>query len=140
MSAAALRVLPYDDIENRSELLPGRLERLREAKHPSLQLLEDKIELETKQDRVIPVAHTAAAKTLISDYRGHSLKGPYPRWLIVVFAVGIIVSAIGVLLLIVVPFTKMGGLRIASASCLVIGTIAVALSLLRGQDLEESPS
>jgi hypothetical protein len=140
MSAAALRVLPYDDVENRCELLPARLERMREAKHPSLQLLEAKSELEAKQEKAIPFGHTVAAEPVILNHVRGRVQETYPRWLIMVFAAGIIVSAIGLLLLAVVPFAKMPSLGIVSASCLVIGTTAVALSLLRGQDLEEFPS
>jgi hypothetical protein len=61
----------------------------------------------------------------------------YPQWLIIVFAAGIIISALGLLFLAIVPFAKIDGLKLDSASCLVVGTVSIALSLLRGQDLEE---
>lgn len=58
------------------------------------------------------------------------------EWLIIVFAAGVIISALGLLVLAISAFARIDDLKLASASCLVVGTICVALSLLRGEDLD----
>jgi hypothetical protein len=66
------------------------------------------------------------------------MRPSYPQWLIIAFAAGVIISALGLLILAIAAFAKIDGLKLASALCLVVGTICVELSLLRGQDLEGS--
>lgn len=65
-----------------------------------------------------------------------SLDSGYPSWLITIFGLGATILVIGLILLVATAFTHATSIGIASASCMVIGTVAVALSLLRGEDIE----
>jgi hypothetical protein len=59
----------------------------------------------------------------------------YPKWLINVFAVGSIVTVIGVLLLVAAALTKIKAIDAAGGIAAAIGTVSVALAVLRGQDI-----
>jgi hypothetical protein len=148
MSALALRVLPYSEAEHDTALLmrlPARLMRPEESNHQSFQLSNLKNEIKV-------VRHQTVASTLsrIVENNGEPPTFPGPtaaetanhansdllpsEATVKVFAVGIFVVLIGLILLLVLAFTKNKDLGLLSASCLVVGTGAVALSLLRGQD------
>jgi hypothetical protein len=55
MSSAALRVLPYDESENGSALLPTRLVRPTEQAHYSLYFIDLKSGLDREPDQLDPL-------------------------------------------------------------------------------------
>jgi hypothetical protein len=61
----------------------------------------------------------------------------YPRALVLAFGFGIAIFMIGFVGLVARPLIKDQGLHIAAAGVLALGAIIVALSLLRGQDIDE---
>jgi hypothetical protein len=139
MSSAALRVLPYDEFENGSALLPTRLVRPTEQTRHPLNIVDLKSGLKEGSDQAEPLT---LSRIVENNGEPPTFPGPlvsvnvHPNWLIRMFAGGVIVGAVGLILLILMPFTHMDSIGIAAASCLVIGTTTVALSLLRGQDIE----
>jgi hypothetical protein len=81
--------------------------------------------------RRIPVRTTRTAQTVP---QGHFRS---PRYLVIIFAAGLFVGALGILLLTLGFFVKIDGLNLASSLLLAVGATTVALALLRGQDLNE---
>jgi hypothetical protein len=146
MSYASLRSLPYEEAEN--SLLPARLFRLHENSHPWLELVELKAQMSEKSGESLPLSSSRIVENngepptfpdpaaVMGDAEEINLAEAAADPKVKVFAIGIIVIFIGLLLLIALVFTKSKEPGLASASCLVIGTSAVALSLLRGQDRE----
>jgi hypothetical protein len=61
----------------------------------------------------------------------------HPSWLINVFSAGLIVAVVGLLVLFISAFFKARALDVVGAVLTAGGTLAVALSVLRGQDLEK---
>ncbi len=63
-----------------------------------------------------------------------------PRYLVISFAVGVVLFVLGVILLGVSIFARGGTAISVSAAFLAVGSLVVAFSLLRGQDLDERVS
>src|SRR6266478_3527975 len=110
MSAAALRILPYDEVENCSDLLPARLMNIREVKHPAFQLLELKLEITGKSETgESPAAHAMndATQTIVdggvyfNSITRNDAQIVYPTWLIKIFALGIITGLAGMVLVVI---------------------------------------
>lgn len=64
-----------------------------------------------------------------------SLLYEYPKWLINMFMWGCVFGVLGIILLVVTPFLKMKGGDIAGGVFSAVGAVAVALAILRGQDV-----
>ena len=137
MSYSALRSLPYDESEDNSSLLPARLVRPSESAQSS-SVIELKLVLEQKDRDITPslsrVVENNGVPTTFPE--PPPVDSGYPRWLINIFGSGLVILAVGLTLLVVSVFTHATSAGVASASCLVIGTAAIALSLLRGEDIE----
>lgn len=137
MSYAALRALPYDKSESKSALLPGRLVRPSEGTQV-FEGVELKLILNEKAEHVVSSLSRVVENEGVPPTfpEPDVLEADYRDWCVNAFGAGVIIVAIGLILLVVLSFTRTTAIGIASASCLVIGTSAVALSLLRGEDIE----
>jgi hypothetical protein len=60
-----------------------------------------------------------------------------PRYLVVAFAVGLIIAAIGAVLMIPSLLLNTGIINTISTLLLAVGSATVVITLLRGQDLDE---
>lgn len=59
----------------------------------------------------------------------------YPKWLVNVFSVGLMVAVIGVAILMVTAFVRISLAEMMGGVLTSVGTVMIALSVLRGQDL-----
>lgn len=83
------------------------------------------------------IARGMAARTSREDSAEKTDVPQYARYLIVAFASGLLVFLVGVALLVVCLFIKNGVVNLVSSVLLAIGSVTVALALLRGQDIDE---
>jgi hypothetical protein len=58
----------------------------------------------------------------------------YPRWLVMMFAVGVVATASGLTFLVVAAITS-APVAIAGTFLLPVGLVLVAFSVLRGEDI-----
>jgi hypothetical protein len=69
--------------------------------------------------------------------RAEERDGQYPSCLVKIFTVGLVISAIGMVLLLVTFFFDNAIIKIGGAVLFALGSVTVVLTLLRGQDLDE---
>jgi hypothetical protein len=67
----------------------------------------------------------------------HTIDSQYPKWLVRAFAIGIIACIIGVLIWLCSAVVENSALHLLGIMLFALGSVAVSLALLRGQDLDE---
>ncbi len=95
-----------------------------------------------RRDRSHPLVAKAHVSMMQVDYSTlktgtRGIQSAVPKLLIRIFAAGVIVSGIGVILLFCTLFAKSDQLKLIAAVILAVGSITVVLALLRGQDVDE---
>jgi hypothetical protein len=61
----------------------------------------------------------------------------YPKELVWTFGGGLVLFGVGIVVLVIAFVVRTQGLQFAAAVLLIVGSVAVVLSLLRGQDIDE---